>query len=84
MEVEVTRYVLGQSDRVGAGGTAEMVNALEEEGWASGSEQPSWSSGYNWPDWWHQLNGVGRFHWKVRVEPGKGVDLDYSWHYFWR
>ena len=41
-------------------------------------------AGTSWPNWWPHFNGVGRIEWKIRLEPGKTVDLGYTWHYFWR
>jgi len=45
---------------------------------------PAWWSWYSWPYWWGHFNGLGKFSWKLTVEPGKSAELEYSWHYFWR
>ncbi|MCX6349118.1 MAG: hypothetical protein NTV79_06415 [Candidatus Aureabacteria bacterium] len=83
-EVEVTRFVLGNVGEAGQGGKAEMVNIFEDHGYAPGGVYPSWWPWYSWPGWWSHFNGVGRIAWKVALEPGKPVDLDYDWHYSWR
>ncbi|HSV74577.1 MAG TPA: hypothetical protein VLH79_12530 [Chthonomonadales bacterium] len=82
-EIEVTRHVLGHVDSAGMDGVAQMVNPMEEAGARPGAAYPHWWSWYSWPGWWHNVNGLGRFRWKVTVEPGKTVDLPYAWHYFW-
>jgi hypothetical protein len=88
VEVEVTRYVLGNTNSAGQGGTATMVNAFEESGALSpdsnpyGGAWPHWWNWFNWPYGWHRVNGVGRFTWKVRLAPGQTQELTYSWHYF--
>jgi len=84
IEVEVTRNVLGGVGKADNGGTAQMVNVLEDDGTATAPDSPSWWGAYSWPSWWGHFNGVGRIRWKVKLEPGKGVDLGYTWHYFWR
>lgn len=81
VDLEITRWVLGHADSAGQGGAVEMVNAYEA---ASGVEQPPWWGWYGWPGWWGAVNGVGRISWKVRVDAGQVVTLDYAWHYFWR
>lgn len=80
VEIEVVRRVLGAVDEVGQGGTARMDSLFEVEA----SETPTWWGWYGWPGWWSNVNGRGRFSWTVTVQPGKTLDLDYSWHYFWR
>jgi hypothetical protein len=82
VEIEVVRYVLGQADSAGSGGTAETLNALEDSG-RSPSLPTGWGN-YAWPDWWQHFNGLGRFVWKAKLLPGKGTDLTYAWHYFVR
>jgi hypothetical protein len=49
-----------------------------------GTQFPQWWSWYNWPSWWRHFNGVGKVTWTVKLEPGKSVDLKYTWHYYWR
>ena len=83
MEIEVVRNVLGDVDASDKDSKAEKVNVFEE---GSGARQdyPYWWSWYAWPYWWHHVNGMGRITWNVTVAPGKGVDLGYAWHYYWR
>ena len=45
---------------------------------------PSWWGWYSWPQWWTHFNGVGKVTWKLDLEPGKSVDLKYTWNYYWR
>lgn len=82
VNLEVHRYVLGQTDRVDHDGKAEMVNALEDA--EAVSDRPTWWGWYNWPYWWFHFNGLGRFTWNTTLAPGKSVDLGYGWHYFWQ
>ena len=79
--LEVNRQVLGRLDSAGDGGKMEMVNALDE---MQHSQLPYWWSYYSWPGWWQYMNGIGKFTWTRTLEPGKSIDLDYNWHYFWR
>ncbi len=87
--VEVTRHVLGNVDQADHGGRIEGVNALEDWSYLpSGAPEAGrawhWWHGYGWPHWWHHFNGVGRIRWEVTLEPGVPLELNYSWHYFWR
>ena len=43
-----------------------------------------WWQWYGWPWWWHHVNTVGRITWKLELTPGKPVEVNYEWHYFWR
>jgi len=79
VEVEITRYVLGTADSADANGVIEQTNTFEEA-----VDHPTWWGWYNWPYWWSHFNGIGRLTWKPTVAPGKSVDLNYTWHYFWR
>jgi hypothetical protein len=84
IEVEVTRYVLGNIDKAGEGAKAEMVNLLEDdEAWA-GYYRPAWWGYYSWPGWWGHFNGIGRVTWTAKLAPRESAELAYSWHYFWR
>lgn len=83
-EIELTRYVLGNVTSVGNGGQIQKLNVLENDRYVSPGEYPLWWRWYSWPAWWHQLNGMGRITWRVTIEPGKSVDLNYNWHYLWR
>jgi hypothetical protein len=82
VEIEVIRHVLGNVGDVGQDGKAIQVNLLEEDG--VGWVRPPWWGWYNWPGWWYHFNGIGRFSWTVKVEPGKSVDLTYNWYYYRR
>lgn len=79
VDLEVARYVAGLADRVGEEGASDNIDPMDEER-LSGAV-PGW---YRWPWWWRQVNGVGRFVWTVKVEPGKSADLTYTWHCFWQ
>jgi len=82
VEVEVTRHILGILDGAGQEGQVEQVS-WAEGGWANADGLPLWWSWHSWGAWWYEFNGLGRITWKVKIEPGKSVDLDYTWHYFW-
>jgi hypothetical protein len=82
VEVEVTRHILGILDGAGQDGTVEQVS-WAEGGWANADGLPLWWSWHSWAPWWYEFNGIGRITWKVKIEPGKSLDLDYTWHYFW-
>jgi hypothetical protein len=83
--IEVSRSVLGTVGEAENGKT-EMVNVFENAAYATptGTGFPAWWSWYPWPAWWHRVNGVGRITWTVNAEPGKPVELNYKWKYFWR
>jgi hypothetical protein len=83
VELEVTRYVLGNADRADHEGEIRQASVFEEDGWM-GNELPSWWRWYNWPSGWHHLNGIARIRWTFHIEAGKKIDLGYTWHYFWR
>ena len=82
VELEVTRYVLGTADSAGQNGKIEKIN-LYENGDYLGGDYPYWWGWYGWPHWWSYLNGVARIQWTLELAPGKNVDLEYAWHYFW-
>ncbi|MFO0824881.1 MAG: hypothetical protein U0792_17475 [Gemmataceae bacterium] len=84
IEVEVTRYVLGNVDKASDGAKAEMVNLLEDDDALAAQARPAWWGYYSWPHWWSHFNGVGRVTWTAKLEPGKSSDTTYSWHYYWR
>lgn len=84
IEIEVTRYVLGNLDKAGEGAKAEMVNLLEDDDGLSIHARPAWWGYYSWPYWWGHFNGVGRVTWTAKLEPGKSAEQSYSWHYYWR
>jgi hypothetical protein len=80
VEVEVVRLVLGEIDGADHDGTVERVNMIEN---TNAGLIPSWYGWYGWANWWEHLNGIGRTTWKVKLEPGKSIDLGYQWHYYW-
>jgi hypothetical protein len=85
--VEVMRYVLGNVTEAANSGKIEMVNVFEDTAYASGGDEgvrPYWWGWYNWPFWWFHFNGVGKVRWDATIEPGKSVDLTYSWNYYAR
>ncbi len=84
VEIEVTRNVLGHIDTADNNGQITKVNVLEDGRYMPAGDYPQWWGWYSWPWWWHHLNGVGRIRWDVRLEPGKKIDLVYTWHYFWQ
>ncbi len=84
IEVEVTRYVLGNVDKAGEGAKAEMVNLLEDDDGLQPSYRPGWYGYYSWPAWWSHFNGVGRVTWTAKLAPGQSAEQSYEWHYFWR
>ncbi len=84
IEVEVTRYVLGNVDKAGEGANAEMVNLLEDDEGLNVAYRPGWYGYYSWPVWWSHFNGVGRVTWTAKLAPGQSVNQSYEWHYFWR
>jgi hypothetical protein len=84
VDLEVTRYVLGNVGRAGEGGVAEMINVFENGDFQSGGGYPQWWYGYGWPAWWSHFNGIGRITWKLTLPPQKGTDLSYTWNYYWQ
>lgn len=83
VDVEVRRYVLGHPGEASHAATVEQGNFFEEGG-AKPRHAPPWWHWYGWPNWWHQHNGVGKFTWKLQLQPGQAVELTYAWHYYWR
>ncbi len=83
-EIEVVRYVLGNVGEANENGKVEMVNLLEDDDYLPQGSRPDWWGYYSWPYWWSHLNGIGRIVWNIKLEPGKSVDLTYTWNYYWR
>lgn len=81
VDIEVTRYVVGHVDRADAGGEAVNVDPYADD---SGAGNVDFYRVYPWPAWWTRVNGVGRFTWKVHLEPGQTTELGCYWHYFWQ
>jgi len=85
VDLEITRYVVGNPTKAESDGKVEMTNVLEDEE-AAGPDlgQPYWWGWYSWPSWWSHFNGLGRIKWNLKLDPGKSVELKYTWNYFWR
>ena len=79
--VEITRKVLGRLDSVSKGGVMTMTNTIDE---IRGSDLPPWWGYFSWPGWWSYMNGIGKFTFTETIQPGKSINVDYGWHYFWR
>jgi hypothetical protein len=83
MRVQVSRYLIGRADSTPQGGTRTTIGTsdeLTEFEWGNLSR----SSLSTWPGWWSHVNALERFRWTVDVDPGKTVDLEYKWAYYWR
>jgi len=83
VELEIRRSVLGHIDSASYEGIVEHLGRHEGE-WMASDGLPFWWNWYNWPYWWYHFNAVGRITWKYELKPGKSVELEYKWHYFWR
>lgn len=84
VDLEVTRYVLGNVDTADAGGKIERGNVLEDTAYLTDTDLPDWWSWYSWPYWWPHFNGMGRVTWKLHLDPDKSATLNYAWDYYWR
>ncbi len=84
IEVEVTRYILGNVDKAGEGAKAEMVNLLEDEESGAAVGRPEWWPYYSWPHYWGHFNGIGRVTWTAKIAPKQTDTRTYEWHYYWR
>ncbi len=82
--IEVTRSVLGNATEADHDGKVEMHNVLEDDLLGPVSEHPYWWGWYGWPSWWSHFNGVAKVTWMLDLEPGKNVELKYTWNYYWR
>jgi len=83
VKLEIRRSVLGHIDSAGHDGSIEHMGR-HEGGWMDPSSRPFWWGWYNWPYWWYHFNAVGRVEWECELKPGKSIELEYKWHYFWR
>jgi hypothetical protein len=83
VSLEIRRSILGQIDSANHEGSIEHLGR-NEGGWLDPNSLPFWWSWYNWPYWWYHFNAVGRVNWECEIEPGKSIELEYQWHYFWR
>ena len=81
--LEIRRSILGQIDSASHKGTIEHLGR-HEGGWIDPTSRPFWWGWYNWPYWWYHFNAVGRVSWECELNPGKEIELEYQWHYFWR
>ena len=81
--LEVKRAVLGNIDRASNEGVIEHLG-WHEGSWLAADGFPFWWNWHSWPYWWYHFNPAGRVTWKLELEPGEKIDLEYSWHYFWR
>ena len=82
VDVEVTRYVLGNVESATRDGRIERINVFEDDSFFTGELKPAWWSYYSWPSWWFYRNRVDKISWKVRLEPGDPVELSYLWNYY--
>ena len=83
VSLEIRRSILGQIDSASYEGSIEHLGR-HEGGWMEPASRPFWWGWYNWPYWWYHFNAVGRVSWECELEPGKSIELEYQWHYFWR
>ena len=83
VSLEIRRSILGHVDSAGHKGTIEHLGR-HEGGWMDPNSLPFWWGWYNWPYWWYHFNAVGRVTWECELKPGKSIELEYKWHYFWR
>ena len=83
IELEVKRNVLGTMDSASNDGVIIQKGSYEGD-WMDPDSFPFWWSWYNWPYWWYHFNAVSRVSWECEIEPGKSIELEYQWHYFWR
>lgn len=83
VNLEIRRSVLGHVDSASHEGSIEHLGR-HEGGWMDPISRPFWWGWYNWPYWWYHFNAVGRVTWEYELKPGKTVELEYKWHYFWR
>lgn len=81
VEIEVTRRVLGLVREVAGGGTQKQ---LDMASMARELQDTRWWGWVSWPYWWFRFNGVGEFHWTVKLDPKQQTQLESSWFYFWR
>ena len=83
VSLEIRRSILGHIDSAGHKGSIEHLGR-HEGGWMDPNSRPFWWGWYNWPYWWYHFNAVGHVNWECEIKPGKSIELEYKWHYFWR
>jgi hypothetical protein len=81
VDVEVIRFVLGNVNEEQPDGVKATMLGLVEE---AAELRPVWWGYYSWPYWWMHLNGIGKFKFTLKVEPGKNATQEYGWNYVWR
>ena len=82
--IEVTRNVLGNVTEADHAGQIQMENTLDDDCVGLPGASPIWWAWYSWPYWWARFNGVTKITWTIDLDPGKSIDLKYSWNYYWR
>jgi len=83
ISLEIRRSVLGNIDSASHEGSIAHLGR-HEGGWMDPNSLPFWWGWYNWPYWWYHFNAVGHVNWECELKPGKAIELEYKWHYFWR
>jgi len=81
IRIEVERMLLGVADTAGADGKTKKLSA-QAESWAHGT-RPAWWGWYSWPWWWFHTNSFSKVSWQAELKPNEGVELPYTWHYYW-
>ena len=83
ISLEIRRSVLGNIDSASHEGSIAHLGR-HEGGWMDPNSLPFWWGWYNCPYWWYHFNAVGHVNWECELKPGKAIELEYKWHYFWR
>lgn len=83
IDLEVKRNVLGTMDSANNDGKIIQKGSFEGD-WIAPESYPFWWSWYNWPYWWYHFNSVAQANWELKLAPGKSIELEYKWHYYWR
>jgi len=84
VSLEVSRHLLGSAASPSHEGKVVSLDLFDQAPERNPWEMPHWWSWYSWPNWWHHLNGMTRLDWKVKLEPGKTVQLNHAWSYHWQ
>jgi len=83
IKIEIKRFVLGHIDEANL--DAEISQLGHGYGsWFSEGDLPFWWNWCSWPWWWYHVNTLGQISWDIEMEANQKVELQYSWHYFWR
>lgn len=83
IDLEIKRRVLGSMVSADHDAKISMINVFEENK-GDGSLLPVWWRWFGWPAWWAHVNGMGESTWELHMDNEKTMDLNYTWHYFWR